>query len=1188
MPENRFVHLHCHTHFSLLDGANHIRPLIQRTKELGMDSLAMTDHGNMFATVEFYSTARKAKVKPILGCEVYVAPGKRTERSGKPGQTATHLVLLAADNTGYHNLIKLVTQGYFEGFYYNPRIDRDILAERNEGLIAISGHLGTDLSKCVLDGNMAEAEQTVGWYRDVFGPERFYIELQRHGQTIQDELCRQLIPLADRMGVGLVATNDVHYLNRDDAFAQEILICINTRKTLQDENSLKHSTDELYLKSPEEMAERFKDRPDALENTVKIAEQCNVKLDLSSRHAPVYVPPDGKSDDEYLRELVYQNAEKKYDEITPELRERIDYELGVIGSKGFSSYFLINWDFVKWARSRGIPCGARGSGCSAVIGYCLDLSVPDPIRYGLYFERFMDPDRDEMPDIDMDICQNGRAEIIDYVRQKYGHVAQIITFGTLKAKAAIRDVCRVMGVDLAEADKLAKLIPDELKMTIDKALEQEPELKKLYTGNKQYKEVIDIARKLEGMARHASVHAAGVVVADQPLTNFLPLYKPADGRHAITQFDGDGVEKVGLLKMDFLGLRTLTILKRARELAEQRAGEPIDLEKLDLADQRVYELFAKGDTKGVFQFESGGMRDVLLKMKPNRIEDLIAANALYRPGPMVNIDAYVARKHGEAWTTPHPAMAEVLDETYGIMVYQEQVSRLVNRLGGIELKRAFRLAKAISKKKTRMIEAERGPFVEGSVANGVDKKTAEGIFDEILRFGGYAFNKSHSTGYAIVAFQTAYMKTYWPVEFMAALLTYEIPVAKPEDRGMYIDECRRMKIDVRPPDINQSDADFTVVYDDAPGKGDAEKASKPYIRFGLGGIKGVGEAAVQAVIDARGDGNPFRDIFDFCERVDSQKVNRAVMEALIKAGAFDSTGAMRKALMDVLDDAIQTGAVTQRDRRDGQLNMFDSFEAADDDKSKPTITSSEWSESEMLANEKEALGFYVTSHPLTQHSETLKRFATADAIDLPRFTERTDVILGGMITKIRTVTTKGGRKPGAKMGIVLIEDLTGSIEVVLFPDDLEKYRAMLAADRLAFFRGEVDKRREEPSLRVSKVIPIEDAAEMLAESVQVRLPGIGAEERLLQRLRHTCSNHAGATKLVLRVTTPDGMNVFVRSKHPSGVKPDEDFMREMTEIIGKDHVEIIGPQRLVPQRTPAPSPEEEEPHHQDARAEAFA
>lgn len=1173
MSEAKFVHLHCHTHYSLLDGANHIKPLIERTKELGMDALAMTDHGNMFGTVEFYTSAKAAGVKPILGCEVYVAPGHRGERSGKPGETATHLVLLAMNDTGYHNLIQLVSRGFFEGFYYNPRIDREILAEHNEGLIAICGHLGTDLANYLLNGDVEAAEKSAGWFKDVFGPERYYVELQRHGQAEQDRINPLLIDLADRLGLPLVATNDVHYLKQEDAFAQEISVCISTGKTLQDENTLKHATDQLYLKSPEEMLERFRDRPDAIENSVKIAEMCNVELDLSTRHAPVFEPPEGKTDDEFLRELVYDRAARKYGEITPEIRERIDYELDVISSKGFSSYFLIVWDFVEWARARGIPCGARGSGCSAVIGYCLGLSAPDPLRYGLFFERFMDPDRDEMPDIDIDICQFGRGEIIDYVREKYGHVAQIITFGTLKARAAIRDVCRVMGLDLATADKVAKLVPEQLKMTIAKALEQEPELRALSEKDEKIRQVLDIAQKLEGMARHASVHAAGVVVSDQPLTNFLPLYKPADGEHPITQFEGGGVERIGLLKMDFLGLRTLTILKRTKELVEKRTGEPLDIENLDLTDQRVYQVFARGETSGIFQFESGGMRDVLMKMRPNRIEDLIAANALYRPGPMVNIDAYVGRKHGEQWGTPHAVMTEVLSETFGIMVYQEQVSRLVNRLGGIELKRAFRLAKAISKKKTTMIEAEREPFVQGSVENGLERATAEKIFDDILRFGGYAFNKSHSTGYALVAFQTAYMKVYWPVEFMAAVLTYEIPAAKPEDRGLYIDECRRMGIAIRPPDVNQSLADFTPIYEDASAKTAGNGSGNgAYIRFGLSGIKGVGDGAVRAIIEAREEGGSFEDLFDFCERIDSQRVNRTAIEALIKAGAFDGTGAMRKALIEALDAAMQAGAAAQRDRRDGQLNMFEAFGTPDEPEVDRTITDAEWSESEMLAHEKEALGFYVTSHPLTQHEQTLGRYASVDIADLtgPEFPDGTDVVLGGMITRMRTVITKGGRRPGAKMGIVVVEDLTGSIEAVLFPDDLERFRPLIAPDKVVFFRGQVDRRREQPSLRVSEVLPLEEAPLKLAEWVMVRLRATGLADETLGKVQDLCKKHEGGVPLFVQITTAEGVQVSVRSRSPAGVLPETAFERDIQELLGSDHLTISGPPRRVPKRRARP------------------
>ena len=738
------------------------------------------------------------------------------------------------------------------------------------------------------------------------------------------------------MGVRVIATNDAHYLKADDAEAHDVLCCVATRSRVSEENRFKFSGDQFYLKSPSEMAAALPEYPEALANTIQIAEMCNVEFDFSKRFAPRYDTPDKKGADEYLRELVYEGAKWRYGEITDELRERIDYELEVISGKGFSGYFLIVWDFVQYARKNHIPSVARGSGCSTVVGYCLGISTVDPLHYGLYFERFMDPERDEMPDIDIDICQDRRQDVINYVREKYGHVAQIITFGRLKAKAAIRDICRTLDVPLAEADRVAKLVPEELKMTIDKALKREPELKRLYDEDPTIRKVLDIGRRLEGLARHASVHAAGVVVADQPLDELIPLYKPADSKDVMTQFEGPTVEKVGLLKMDFLGLRTLSQIHRATELIEKHHGVTLDLEKLDLTDQTVYQILQRGETRGIFQFESGGMRDVLMKMKPNRIEDLIAANALFRPGPMEYIDEYVARKHGrKMWSTPHETMTEVLAETYGIMVYQEQVSRLVNRLGDVPLRRAFRLAKAISKKKESMINAERGPFLEGAVANGVKKEIAEQIFADILKFGGYAFNKAHSTGYAVVAFQTAYLKTYYPVEFMAAVLTYES--GNTAKIAEYIDECRHIRqrdgslgVSVKPPDINESDEAFTVVYSkerkrSAKAEGAKLEKGRGEIRFGLAAISGIGHKAVQAIMESREADGAFEDIYDFCERVDLSAVNRATIEALIKAGAFDNTGAMRRALINILEEAIQFGQAAQRDKKSGQMDMFGNF-----------------------------------------------------------------------------------------------------------------------------------------------------------------------------------------------------------------------------------------------------------------------
>ncbi|HVP10956.1 MAG TPA: DNA polymerase III subunit alpha [Phycisphaerae bacterium] len=1163
-PAPSFVHLHVHTHFSLLDGANRIEELVQAVKDMGMPAIAVTDHGNLFGAIEFYQAAHKAGVKPILGIEAYVAPGDRRVKEAKGiAEASYHLLLLAMNNTGYQNLLKLASIGYCEGFYYRPRIDHDVLAAHADGLIAASSCLGAEIPDALLKHDTVRAAELADWYLSIFGPERFFIELQDHGLEEQRTINPELIEIARRKGAGLIVTNDVHYLTHDDVEAHDVLCCISTRALQSEEKRFKFPSDQFFLKTPEQMANLFPNQPEAVANTVAIAEKCNVNLDFKKRYTPVYRPPDKQTPEEFLSKLVYQGAAERYGEITDEMRERIEYELEVIESKGFSSYFLICWDFVRYARAHGIPCGARGSGCSSIVAYCLHLSQPDPLRYGLYFERFMDPDRDEMPDIDIDICQDGREAVIQYVREKYGHVAQIITFGTLKARAAIRDVSRVLGVPLADADRVAKLVPEELKMTLDKALSQEPELSRLYQQDERIRKVIDIGRRIEGLSRNASVHAAGVVIADEPLVGLLPLYKQPDSDAIMTQFEGTTVEKVGLLKMDFLGLRTLSVLARTCKLVEQNHGITVDLEHLDLADQRVFGLFVAGHTKGVFQFESGGMRDVLTRMRPNRIEDLIAANALYRPGPMINIDAYIARKHGESWQTPHRVMSEVLAETHGIIVYQEQVARLVNQLGGIERKRAFRLAKAISKKKTAMIEAEREPFIAGALAKGLKKGEAQEIFNQILPFGEYAFNKAHSTGYALIAFQTAYLKTYYPHEFMAALLTYEM--GDTDKVVEYIEECKRLGIDVRPPDINESDADFTVVRPPG-GKGE------PFLRFGLAAIKGVGRKAVDCIVAARREGGPFKDLFDFCDRVDLTTVNRGVIEAQIKAGAFDTTGAMRKALMQVLDDALRVGAQNQHDRQSGQMNMFGEFERDAGRPATPMISSEEWNDAEMLAYEKAVLGFYVTKHPLAAHAEILRKFATADCADLTPEADGMEVVLGGMISRFRTNTTKTGRNAGSKLAVLTFEDTTGAIEAVVFAEELEKFRRFIGPDKIVFLRGRVDCRREEPSLRVSEVIPFADGPSALADAVIIRVNAAGLEPDVLDRLRDICRAHGGDRPLFLHVQSQGDMTTVLRCGSDMAVRPDDAFVTAVHQLLGEGSAEVLGSRRPI-QRPSAVSSE---------------
>ncbi len=1181
MADSGFVHLHVHTHYSLLDGATRIEALVERAKAFNMPAVAITDHGNLFGAVEFYNAARKAGVKPIIGCETYMASGDRRAKSGQEGRDSYHLLLLAMNLAGYHNLLKLASAGYTEGFYRKPRIDKEILREFSDGLICTSTCIGGEIPQAFLNKDRKAAEDTAKTYLEIFGPDRFFIELQDHNMPEQRMLNPELIDMANRLGVAAIATNDVHYLEHDDVEAHDVLCCINTGKLQAEEDRFKFPTDQFYFKTAEEMAALFPGSPDALSNTLVLADMCNLELDLTKRHAPVYRVPDSVVGDSgeplddaaYLNQLVYQGAKQRYGEITPELGERIDYELEVITSKGFASYFLIVWDCVNYARTQGIPVGARGSGCSSVVAHCLYISTPDPIRYGLYFERFMDPDRDEMPDIDLDICQNGRAQIIDYVRQKYGHVAQIITFGTLKAKAVIKDVARVLGVGFEQANQLTKLIPNELKMTLDKALDREPELRKQYDLNPTVKKIVDIGKRLEGVARNAGIHAAGVVVADQPLENFLPLYKAPGQDTIITQFDGPTVEMVGLLKMDFLGLRTLSTLERARQLAEKSAGQSIDITNLDLEDQKVYELFARGDTKGVFQFESGGMRDVIMRMKPNRIEDLIAANALYRPGPMEYIPDYIARKHGKAWTTPHDTMTEVLGETYGIMVYQEQVSRLVNRLGNIELKAAFRLAKAISKKKTQMIEAMRTPFLSGCEANGVARSTGEQIFEDILKFGGYAFNKAHSTGYALVAFQTAWMKAYYPVEFMAALMTFEM--SSTDKIAEYREACKGMGIAIAPPCVNASGLDFEVDRSSVGAKA-ADKKSAPLvatdngvskpavrastgaIRFGLGAIKGVGSKAVDAIVAERQKGGSYKSLFDFCERVDLGAVNRGAMESLICAGAFDKTGAMRRAMVEALDRAVAGGQSAQSDRRSGQMGLFGGGEANDDGQSsEPVLSAAEWTEADMLAREKAVLGFYITKHPLASHEALLRACSTATTVDLNKYQADAPVTIGGMVSTLRTVLSKNGRNAGRKLGIITLEDLQGRIEAVVFPNELVKFQSLLVPDAIVFIVGTVDRKREDPSIRVTNVVDKKDAVESLASALVLSVTGETPIDELVELLKA----HPGQSPVYLDVQSVDGYVAQIQCNPAIKVVCEAALIAKLQSLLGSDAVTVLGVNR---------------------------
>jgi len=1148
MPSKGFTHLHLHSQYSLLDGAITFDELLKRCKELNMDSVAVTDHGNMFGAVEFYTKARAAHIKPIIGIEAYIAPASRFDRTKSSiSDAAYHLILLAENNTGYQNLLKLASAGFTEGFYYRPRIDKEILTELNAGLIATSACLKGELASLLANGNEKAAVAAAESYVKIFSPDRFFIEIQDH-ETDDPSVRRGLIDLAQKMGLPLVATNDVHFLQEDDHEAHNCLCCISTGKNADDPNRMIYPKD-VFLKSPEQMRNIFADTCEACDNTLAIAERCNVELDLKSRHAPRFRPPDGSTPEEFLTKTCHEGAKQRYGKITAPIKERLDRELDIIESKGFASYFLIVWDFCNYAHKNSIPVGARGSGVGTLVGYCLGLCDVDPVRYDLLFERFMDPHRNELPDIDIDICQDSRSKIIDYVRRKYGHVAQIITFGTMKARAVVRDICRVLGVPLSEADRLAKLVPESLGITLDRALKTEPQLKQAYEQNQQTKKVIDICKKLEGLARHASVHAAGVVIADEPLTDFLPLYKAPSSDDVITQFEGPIVEKVGLLKMDFLGLKTLSVLERARQLVNTLHGEDIDLEKLDLDDPKVFQLFAGGRTKGVFQFESGGMQDLLMKMKPDRIEDLIAANALYRPGPMILIGDYIDRKHGAKWHLPHPIMTEILGETYGIMVYQEQVMRICNRLGDIPLREAYALIKAISKKKARTIAKERERFIAGCVDKGLTKSQAQQIFELIERFAGYGFNKSHSTRYALIAYQTAYMKAHWPIEYMAALLTYEM--GNTDKVVDYIAECAKMGIEVLAPDINESGVDFTPLY---KGHGQDKKG---VIRFGLAAVKGVGEKAVEQIIAARERTGRFQSLFHFCENADLRAANKQVIEALIKAGAFDRLGGNRAQMTAGLEKAMQIGTTVQADRQNGQMNFFgritEESDYSKDYQQLPDVAP--WPEPQMLAYEKQVLGFYVTSNPLSHHAETINLYSTLNSSQLADSRQDQPVTIGGMVTKRRYHITKRGRNAGAKMAVFILEDLQSSAEVVLFPDVLNKFADLLIEDTVVFVRGKLDYRRERPNIIAAELIALNDVTEKLAAKVKISLDAKDVTKEKVATIKSICQHHKGRSPVYVAVRTDKG-RVLAKADSDLSVNPDLDFCRKIRQLVGQENFQL--------------------------------
>jgi len=1140
VPQTPFVHLHVHTEYSLLDGACRIGDLVEAAAGRGAEALAITDHGNLHGVIAFYAACTEAGIKPVIGYEAYVAPGRRQDRETLPGSqdAGHHLILLARDERGFANLLRLATTASLDGFYYKPRIDKQCLAEFSDGLLGMSACLQGEVPRRLLAGETDAARRVVHQYRDILGPDNFYLEIQDHGIEDERRVRPMLIGLAEEMGVPLVATNDVHYIHADDTRAHDALLCINTGKVLTDENRMRYRDREFHLKTCDEMQARFADVPQALANTLEVARRCNLTLTFGRHHAPVFPTADGETPEAMLRRLCEEGMKRRYGRATNALRERLEHELAIIEAKKFSSYFLIVWDFVRYAHERGIPCGARGSGVGCMVAYLLGLSTVDPIAYGLLFERFMDPSRNEMPDLDIDICQDGRRHLIQYVRDKYdeANVAQIITFGTMAARAAVRDVGRVLDIPLPEVDRIAKKIPFQLGMTLDKALKREPDLRDRYETEPQIRQLIDIARRLEGVARHASVHAAGVVIADAPLVNYVPLCRVGDD--ITTQWDMTAVEKIGLLKMDFLGLRTLSTIQRAVDLVKEHRGEDVDLEHVPLDDPKVYEVFRNGETRGIFQFESAGMRDLLQKLGPDKLDDLIAANALYRPGPMVMIDDFLARKHGRsAYEYPHPALEKILGETYGIMAYQEQVMRIVNRLGDIPLERAYKLIKAISKKNHDVIHAEEGAFLKGCKQHRLGESVSGQIWELITHFGGYGFNKSHSARYAQIAYQTAYLKAHYPVEFMAALLTYEM--GDSDKLAEYMDECRRMNIEVAPPDVNESGADFTVVGD--------------RVRFGLAAVKGVGERAVETIAHAREGVGRFESLFHFCEHVDLSALNRAVVESLIKCGAFDSTGARKSQLAAVLGKALGAGAQAQDDTRKGQMNFLDAFaaEAPPDEVALPDIP--EWPEEKLSKCEKESLGLYVKHHPLGQHEKTLRHFATALSTDLCHLSQDADVVLGGLIKSVRVIITKTGKNVGAKMAVFDLEDLAGTVSCVIFPRDYQQFEHVIQADRIVFVCGKVDRQREEPQVRTSEVLDVAEGPGHLSSAVIVRLGADGLDDAMLTALRDALAAHPGPLPVFLQLETSGNGKTLIRAGDGLRVTMNAALQRDLANLLGDGH-----------------------------------
>ena len=1173
-----FTHLHVHTEYSLLDGASRIGDIVARAGELGMDSLAITDHGVMFGVIDFYKECLKQGIKPVIGCEIYTAARTLFDKDSEKDKHMGHLVLLAENNTGYKNLMKIVSEAYRHGFYYKPRADKNLLRKYHEGIIALSACLAGEVQHRLLNGDYDGAKREALEMRDIFGEDNFFLELQDQGLEEEARILPDMKRLHQETGIPFVATNDVHYVRQEDAEAQDVLMCIQTGATIDEEDRMRFSNDQFYLKSEDEMRKIFANIPEACDNTAKIAERCNVTFTFGELHLPDFRAPDGLNNREYLRKLCQEGLEQRYpgaDEAErEELQTRLDYELSTIESMGYVEYFLIVWDFINYAKSNGIMVGpGRGSAAGSIVAYTLRITDIDPIKNELIFERFLNPERVSMPDIDIDFCYERRGEVIDYVIEKYGEdrVSQIITFGTMKAKQAVRDVGRVLNVSYPETDAIAKAIPFSLKMTIDKALETSPELKEKYDNEETTRKVIDMARAIEGMPRHASTHAAGVVISKENIDEYVPLYLADKGLS--TQFNMTTIEELGLLKMDFLGLRNLTIIRDALEMIEENHGVKIDFSSMDYDDPAVYDIIAKGNTQGIFQLESGGMTQFMKNLKPDCFEDIVAGISLYRPGPMASIPTYIEnKKHPESIEYIHESLKSILSVTYGCLVYQEQVMRIVRDLGGYSYGRSDLVRRAMSKKKMDVMLEEKEYFINGKTAedgtveiagcvrNGVPKETAEEIFNQMVSFAEYAFNKSHAAAYAVVAYETGYLKAHYPVEFMAALLTSVMGDAA--STAKYIRNCTEMGIEVLPPDVNESSKKFSV----SDGK----------IRFGLMGVKNVGEGPIDAIVAAREEKGKPKDIFQLIDNIDIHQMNKKALESLIKAGALDCFDGNRAAHMAVYESLMESAQSDARNTIEGQISLFQTnAETMEENQSARKLPDVKNFDKEVLiAQEKEMLGVYITEHPLTEYEAVIERSVTVTSQDLAEVLESEEsgeshdfitdgmhVVMAGIITGKKNLITRNNKM----MAFVDMEDLYGTVEVVVFPNVYERYGSLVAEDKIVAIAGTVNfKEGEVPKLLADRITDIRELAgsgtapadpstasdtqnREPAGLVKIKLPEGGDASAMLEEIKQVMTAHRGMYQAIVYMPTGGSF----RTERELWVEPDMDFRRAIVDIVGE-------------------------------------